>query len=109
MFTNEEFKNAIKDIIGERNDDTVLGVLEYLKEIEHPTDHTQEIKELSEKITALEQAKTDTENEWRNKYKEAFFSTPKNPETGNGMQNQYGKEPDQNGLDYENLFTEITD
>lgn len=106
MYTNEEFKNAIKEIIGERNDDTVLGVLEYLKEMETPKDHTAEIKELTDKVTALETEKSEIENNWRNKYKEAFFSTPKQEQSPE-QQQQYGKEPQQQTLEFDNLFTEI--
>lgn len=100
--------NAIKEIIGERNDDTVLGVLQYLKDIETPVDHSKEIEELNNKVKELEQAKTDTENEWRNKYKEAFFTTPQQPQN-NDQNTQYGKEPEQSNLEFDNLFTEITD
>lgn len=101
--------NAIKEIIGERNDDTVLGVLQYLKDIETPVDHSKEIEELNNKVKELEQAKTDTENEWRNKYKEAFFTTPTQPLPTPEQNNQYGKEPEQSNLEFDNLFTEITD
>lgn len=106
--TKEEFMNAIKEIIGERNDDTVLGVLQYLKDMETPVDHSKEIEELNNKVKELEQAKTDTENEWRNKYKEAFFTTPQQPQS-NDQNAQYGKEPEQSNLEFDNLFTEITD
>lgn len=106
MFTKEEFMNGLKEIIGERNDDTALGVLEYLKNMEEPKDFSEEIKTLTEKVTTLETEKSELENTWRNKYKEAFFSTPKQEQTDE-QQRQYGKEPDQTKLDYENLFTEI--
>ena len=108
MFTNEEFKNAIKEVIGDRNDDTVLNILEYLKETEQPTDHTEELKTLNERITALESEKAEIENTWRNKYKEAFFSTPKNTDMQHAQDTQFGKEPEQSKLDFENLFTELT-
>lgn len=102
----EEFMEAIKELIGERNDDTVLGVLQYIKDMETPVDHTKEIEELNNKITELETAKTDIENEWRNKYKEAFFTSPQQPQTPE-QQAQFGKEPEQANLTYDNLFTEM--
>ena len=105
----EEFMQAVKELIGDRNDDTVLSILQYLKDNEQPQDNTKELEELRAKVTELETAKTDLDNEWRNKYKEAFFSSPIQNNQTPEQQQQYGKEPEQDNLEFENLFSEITD
>lgn len=87
--TKDEILSQCREIIGERNDDTVLNFLENLSDTLE-TDNIDWQKKYNELDTS-----------WREKYKDRFFNTSnKNDEVIED------KENDETQLTYENLFKE---
>lgn len=73
---HSEFLSAINKITEGNNSDEVLDILDYASKID--TSNSDKITELETKIQSLETEKTDLENSWREKYRNAFFNPPTN-------------------------------
>ena len=68
------------DLIGDRNDDEALALLENLTDTLKANEKTPNLKELEDKIKALEDEKLELDNEWRNKYKARFNQSEEPPD-----------------------------
>lgn len=98
----EEFMTSIKEIIGDRNDDVALGVLEYLQnDVSHET--SEQIDKLTARVAELESQNKEIENTWRNKYKQAFFEKPNIENIQTPIDKQIQEQP----KSFDSLFTEI--
>lgn len=87
--TKDEILSQCREIIGERNDDTVLNFLENLSDTLE-TDNIDWQKKYNELDTS-----------WREKYKDRFFNTSN--KTDEVIED---KENDETQLTFENLFKE---
>lgn len=87
--TKDEILSQCREIIGERNDDTVLNFLENLSDTLE-TDNIDWQKKYNELDTS-----------WREKYKDRFFNT-----SNKSDEVIEDKENDETQLTFENLFKE---
>ncbi len=71
--TKEEFIATLNRITDGNNSDDVLDTIQYATALETNDD---KIIELQQKIQELEQEKTEMDNAWREKYRNAFFNPP---------------------------------
>ena len=72
--SKKEFFDELKKLTENNASDNVLDILEYANTIDSDTETI--IKQKDETIKQLETEKTEIENMWREKYKNAFFNTP---------------------------------
>ena len=70
--TNEEIMTMLKDIIGESTDDNALNF------IEDVSDTLNHYSETASDKTDWKQRYEDNDKEWREKYRNRFFSKPDN-------------------------------
>lgn len=72
--SNEEIMTALKDIIGESTDDNTLSF------IEDVSDTLNHYSETNKDQTDWKQKYEDNDKEWREKYRNRFFTKPDEPE-----------------------------
>lgn len=70
--SNEEIMTMLKDIIGESTDDNTLSF------IEDVSDTLNHYSETASDQTDWKQRYEDNDKEWREKYRNRFFSKPEN-------------------------------
>ena len=94
ILSQEEFMQAVQEIVGENTDDNSLAFVENM---------TDTYNNLSERANPngvnWEERYRQNDEEWRNKYKERFFSTEGEPPTP-------PTPPTPKKLTFENLFKE---
>lgn len=77
--TKEELLSQIKVIIGDNTSDEVLTLLTDINDtLDGSTD--TEVVELRQKVTDLETKVKETDEAWRQKYRDAFFSPQIDPQ-----------------------------
>lgn len=67
MYTRDEFLSKFQNIIGDRNDDEILEFL----------DNIREIYDAVEKPADWERRYKENDENWRKRYRDAFFNGPK--------------------------------
>lgn len=107
--TKDEYLTALKTLIGDNQDDNVLEILEYANKIDG--DKENEITTLKERITTLENEKTEIDTNWRKRYKDTFFTgKPEDDDPEMKHQEDVSRETKQDEnypQTYDDLFTEV--
>ena len=88
--TADEFMKSIKELLGDRDDDVALKLLEDAKDT-----ITEDKNDYKAKYEAVVKEKEDLDKEWRKKYKERFYSS----DTNNPKDNDKDENEHNNPLD----------
>ena len=76
--TKDELLKKFNDFIGENATDEALSIMEDISDSMEPG---VDVSEFEIKISELEQKVTDTENAWREKYRNRFMNNDVTPDT----------------------------
>lgn len=75
VLTREDYLSRLQELIGERNDDEALGILEDFTDTfdNGMSDNSEELTALRDEVENLKNENVELENTWRNKYKARFY------------------------------------
>ena len=70
--TRDELMSAVASIVGDRTDDEALAFVENVTDT-FDTDASAELETANATIAELKQKLSNTDNEWRKKYRDRFY------------------------------------
>lgn len=74
IVSKDEIMKQVKELLKDNTSDEAIALIENVNDTLDSLGDSGKIDELNQKITDLEQAVKDTEDKWRTKYTERFYS-----------------------------------
>lgn len=106
ILDKEAFMSTLKSRIGDDTSDEAMAFLENMSDTYNDllakasTDKTTEAEEWHKKYDEVVKEKTELDNEWRQKYRDRFFSSDEGEDGGKD-----GEEPPKQITSFDELFT----
>lgn len=98
LSTREDYAARIQQLVGDRNDDDTLSIIQDLTETYDSFSGNTGISQAD-----VDAAVAQRDNEWRERYKKAFFSGTPEPLDGDNKSNPSDPDPD-DPSNYDELF-----